>query len=227
MAGDPFAAIGSVPTNKATSTEKYPLLNDPKGGELVTDLYDAQQRKRSAESTEKACKSELGVMCKNFLMRYWRGKSGDPPSSIEVRSEESGRACKVSIKDSYPKVSMTDMARVGEIARAFGGEAVMMRFLRAKTELKISVDKIPEDRIQSIGSIIVKVFSANADELEMMSMILNQVDTTGGCSDAIERSTVLVPNEGFHTTRHRDLSLAENQAVDAVFPCTVSVGQVK
>ena len=224
---DPFGAIGTKPTNGKASAKTYPLLPDRDAGGLVDSLYDAQQRKKSAEASEKAIKLDLGLRARIFHRGISSGKAGEPPSSIEVKSE-SGRACKVSLKNFYPKVNADDQDKIGGLLSVFGDEETLFNFMRRRTDLKISIDKIPDDRMGGIAKILVKIFSASTEELNEMHDVLEMFTPQGpGCLDAIDRSTILVPNEGFHAIRHRELSMSQNTQLDDVLPCTVSVGQVK
>jgi hypothetical protein len=73
-----------------------------------------------------------------------------------------------------------------------------------------------------------RMIDLGPEELHEMHDVLEMFTPQGpGCLDAIDRSTILVPNEGFHAIRHRELSMSQNTQLDDVLPCTVSVGQVK
>jgi hypothetical protein len=224
-AEDPFGAIGTAPTNKP-GAKSYPLLPDVAAKEMVDRLYDAQQRKKSAEATEKEIKAELGALAKRYWFRYCRGKAEDPPSSIEVKSENN-RTTKVSIKNKYPSLPVGAPA-AAELQAVFGGEVRMMSFMDVQTILAIKTDKIPQENIGAIGQIIVKLFNANAEELDDMLAVMSEFHPEGpGCPDAISRTSTYKPKDNFHAVRHRDLSTTQNRELEAVFPCEVAVGAVK
>lgn len=219
MIADPFASI-EAPKKAKSKGKVYPTIDDV---EEVDVLYDAQQRKKSAEAIEIVTKKSLSDMAKQFWYGYCHGKQGDLPSSVEIRSS-TGKSTKVSMKSVYPKIPINEVGRITEVI----GEQRVNDLMRSKTTIKIDADKIPDDRMATIANILVRVFSASTEELEEMMAVLECFEPKGpGCMDALERTTYVTPVEEFHILRHCRLTEEMNRRMEEISPCQVSVGSVK
>jgi len=191
-----LAGIAAKSDTKAKTA--YPVLPDETGdvAKLVADILDETDQLEALEASLELKKAELKGLAASFYFTHHHG-SHEIASSVEARSGE--RTTLVTFQNRYKVVP--DEAPIVDLL----GDDRTARYFKQAFDLKISGDKLPADKADTIIEGVIELFREH------------------GASAALTAISGIKPVKDFHAARHTALTAEENMALQLICPVVAMV----
>lgn len=196
-AGVKKVTFGAGLAKKTESKTAYPVLPEVRDSAALADrILKRTEEFEALKGALETDKAELKMLATPHYFTVNHGRHEVPSSIAVTAKDENGQTT--------GEVLVTFQNRYSLLPDESGLQAILGErtgeFFRQCFELKISGDKLPEDRTQEL-----------MDELQALFTRFN-------ATDAIEVKEGVKPTKEFHAARHLELSVEENLALDQNCP---------
>jgi len=166
----------------------------PESDGMVAQLVNTIHEYSEYKDALDGAKKQLTAMAR---LAYNKANTGKADPSTGIIAKGDGKEVLVSITSYYSGVN--DPALLESIAIGLSGA------FERKYSITIKSDKLPKHNEEGLLADLVELFNRY------------------GATDALEVKDSYVPKEGFHVTRHVDLTEDENNNLDQVVKCRAAV----
>jgi len=166
----------------------------PEDRGMVAQLVNAIHEYSEYKDALDGAKKQLTAMAR---LAYNKANTGMADPSTGILAKGDGKEVLVSVTSYY--------SGVGDPAELERVSAGLSDSFERKYSITIKSDKLPKRNEEELLADLVELFNRY------------------GATDALEVKDSYVPKEGFHVTRHVDLTEAENNELDGIAKCRVAV----
>ncbi len=183
--------FGKVKSKKEETKKAFPVLPDPNGEikQMADAWLVAHAQKEAAEGSMETLAAQMKQRALPFHYTINAGLA-DPPNTVSVRGSE-GEVL-IQYKEAYAKLDSVD-AIVGAI-----GKPLTAKYFEQRFEYSVKSELIPQNKIQEV---IKK---------------MNELSELIGVDGAVVVKPFFKPNEQFRLARYRELTTAQNLALERI-----------
>ena len=183
--------FGKVKSKKEETKKAFPILPDP-NGEIKTmadSWLIAHAQKEAAEGSMETLAAQIKERSLPFHYTTNAGLA-DPPNTVSVRGTE-GEVL-IQYKEAYTKLDTVDA-----VVQAIG-KPLAAKYFEQRFEYSVKSELIPQNKIQEV---IKK---------------MNELSELIGLDGAVVVKPFFKPNEQFRLARYRELTTAQNLALERI-----------
>ena len=166
----------------------------PESDGMVAQIVNKIHECSEYKDAMDGAKKQLTTMVKPFFNKTNAGKS-DPSSGVVAKGD--GKEVLVSFTSYYSGVD--DPSKLEAVSPG------LANYFERKYSITIKGDKLPKQSEEGLLAELVELFGKY------------------GATDALEVKDSYVPKDGFHTSRHANLTEDENNRLDDVAKCRIAI----
>jgi hypothetical protein len=188
--------LGALANNGSgrSSRASHPMMEvSEETRALLEQFLQIEPQFKELEKQSKSLKQQISPAIKSDYFRQFAGATA--PDSTLIAHVGDKRVRLVFSENRYSSLCADDRAIIATIGPELAGQ-----FFSQATELKLDLDKVPEEKQQPL----IEAVLAAAQKL--------------GITDGISAKQYIKPRPGFHAARTRLLTPEQNAQIDAALP---------